>query len=159
MTSFAEAPPGDKKSGEKIFKTKCAQCHTVEKGAGHKQEFVNVVDIIKDSGPDISRDSGMGSRHLVGLRDGVPSYHPMCWNRAIGRPISIPASQSGRLETFLIPSIGMGRDGGAMRKSEQSYPMKFKTLDIIWDGGAMRKPEQSYPMKFKTLDIICDLYI
>ena len=37
MASFSEAPPGDPKVGEKIFKTKCAQCHTVDKGAGHKQ--------------------------------------------------------------------------------------------------------------------------
>ncbi|XP_020584747.1 cytochrome c-like [Phalaenopsis equestris] len=37
MASFSEAPPGDRKAGEKIFKTKCAQCHTPEKGAGHKQ--------------------------------------------------------------------------------------------------------------------------
>jgi len=37
MASFAEAPPGDSKAGEKIFRTKCAQCHTVDKGAGHKQ--------------------------------------------------------------------------------------------------------------------------
>ena len=37
MASFDEAPAGDSKAGEKIFKTKCAQCHTVEKGAGHKQ--------------------------------------------------------------------------------------------------------------------------
>ncbi|CAL9069414.1 unnamed protein product, partial [Musa banksii] len=37
MASFAEAPPGDPNAGEKIFKTKCAQCHTVDKGAGHKQ--------------------------------------------------------------------------------------------------------------------------
>ena len=37
MASFSEAPPGDPKAGEKIFKTKCAQCHTVDKGAGHKQ--------------------------------------------------------------------------------------------------------------------------
>ncbi|KAK7256356.1 hypothetical protein RIF29_29798 [Crotalaria pallida] len=37
MASFSEAPPGDSKAGEKIFKTKCAQCHTVDKGAGHKQ--------------------------------------------------------------------------------------------------------------------------
>ncbi|KAJ7982716.1 Cytochrome c [Quillaja saponaria] len=37
MASFDQAPPGDSKSGEKIFRTKCAQCHTVEKGAGHKQ--------------------------------------------------------------------------------------------------------------------------
>ncbi|XP_059289610.1 cytochrome c-like [Lycium ferocissimum] len=37
MASFNEAPPGNEKAGEKIFKTKCAQCHTVDKGAGHKQ--------------------------------------------------------------------------------------------------------------------------
>ena len=37
MATFAEAPPGNPKAGEKIFKTKCAQCHTVDKGAGHKQ--------------------------------------------------------------------------------------------------------------------------
>ncbi|WVZ04916.1 hypothetical protein V8G54_018262 [Vigna mungo] len=40
MASFDEAPPGNSKSGEKIFKTKCAQCHTVDKGAGHKQGIV-----------------------------------------------------------------------------------------------------------------------
>ncbi|KAI4318515.1 hypothetical protein MLD38_032210 [Melastoma candidum] len=37
MATFGDAPAGDAKAGEKIFKTKCAQCHTVEKGAGHKQ--------------------------------------------------------------------------------------------------------------------------
>ena len=37
MASFSEAPPGNAASGEKIFKTKCAQCHTVDQGAGHKQ--------------------------------------------------------------------------------------------------------------------------
>ena len=28
---------GDEKKGEKIFKTKCAQCHSIEAGEGHKQ--------------------------------------------------------------------------------------------------------------------------
>ncbi|KAL3614459.1 Cytochrome c proximal, isoform B [Castilleja foliolosa] len=37
MGSFGEAPPGNSKASEKIFKTKCAQCHTVDKGAGQKQ--------------------------------------------------------------------------------------------------------------------------
>ena len=37
MASFSESPPGDPKVGEKIFKTKCAQCNTVDKGAGHRQ--------------------------------------------------------------------------------------------------------------------------
>ncbi|KAF9608505.1 hypothetical protein IFM89_009871 [Coptis chinensis] len=37
MASFDEAPPGNPTTGAKIFKTKCAQCHTVDKGAGHKQ--------------------------------------------------------------------------------------------------------------------------
>eukprot|EP00252_Welwitschia_mirabilis_P004610 TRINITY_DN1491_c0_g2_i1.p1 TRINITY_DN1491_c0_g2~~TRINITY_DN1491_c0_g2_i1.p1 ORF type:complete len:114 (+),score=18.13 TRINITY_DN1491_c0_g2_i1:165-506(+) len=37
MATFSEAPEGNPKGGEKIFKTKCAQCHTVDKGAGHKQ--------------------------------------------------------------------------------------------------------------------------
>lgn len=42
MATFEQAPPGDVKSGEKIFKTKCAQCHTVEKGAGHKQGILHL---------------------------------------------------------------------------------------------------------------------
>ncbi|RLN04729.1 cytochrome c [Panicum miliaceum] len=39
MASFSGAPPGNPAAGEKIFKTKCAQCHTVDKGAGHKQNM------------------------------------------------------------------------------------------------------------------------
>jgi len=37
MATFSEAPPGDTKAGEKIFKTKCAHCHKVDKGVRHKQ--------------------------------------------------------------------------------------------------------------------------
>lgn len=36
MATLSEAPDGNEKAGEKIFKTKCAYCHTVEKSAGHK---------------------------------------------------------------------------------------------------------------------------
>lgn len=43
MATFAEAPKGNEKAGEKIFKTKCAQCHVVEKGAGHKQGEKRIV--------------------------------------------------------------------------------------------------------------------
>ena len=32
-----QSPPPDVTRGEKIFKTKCAQCHVAEKGGGHKQ--------------------------------------------------------------------------------------------------------------------------
>lgn len=41
MASFGEAPAGNKDVGAKIFKTKCAQCHTVEQGQGHKQGYYN----------------------------------------------------------------------------------------------------------------------
>ena len=37
MSSFGEAPEGNVAKGAKIFKTKCAQCHTAAKGEGHKQ--------------------------------------------------------------------------------------------------------------------------
>ncbi|KAJ7516939.1 hypothetical protein O6H91_21G005100 [Diphasiastrum complanatum] len=37
MATFGDAPAGNAKVGEKIFKTKCSQCHAVEKAAGHKQ--------------------------------------------------------------------------------------------------------------------------
>ncbi|KAJ0935134.1 putative cytochrome c, class IA/ IB, cytochrome c-like domain superfamily [Helianthus annuus] len=34
MASYEE---GDAKAGENVFKTKCAFCHTLQKGAAHKQ--------------------------------------------------------------------------------------------------------------------------
>jgi len=37
MATFAEAPKGTAVAGEKIFKTKCAQCHGIAKSEGHKQ--------------------------------------------------------------------------------------------------------------------------
>lgn len=51
MASFDEAPPGNADTGAKIFKTKCAQCHTVDKGAGHKQGMMKLifVDMLMDS--------------------------------------------------------------------------------------------------------------
>lgn len=32
-----DVPAGDKKKGAKVFKSKCAQCHTCEKGGATKQ--------------------------------------------------------------------------------------------------------------------------
>ncbi|KAK1649857.1 hypothetical protein QYE76_067662 [Lolium multiflorum] len=43
MASFSEAPPGNPAADAKIFKTKCAQCHTNEQRAGHKQGHVYAV--------------------------------------------------------------------------------------------------------------------
>lgn len=40
MGLFGEAPKGNGKNGEKIFKTKCAQCHVVEKCGGHTQREI-----------------------------------------------------------------------------------------------------------------------
>ncbi len=37
---FSETPKGNGKNGEKIFKTKCAQCHVVEKYGSHKQHEI-----------------------------------------------------------------------------------------------------------------------
>jgi len=37
MATFGDAPKGNGKAGEKIFKTKCAQCHGIAKSEGHKQ--------------------------------------------------------------------------------------------------------------------------
>lgn len=37
MVTFSEAPLGDGKAGEKIFKMKCTQCHIVDKGVGIEQ--------------------------------------------------------------------------------------------------------------------------
>eukprot|EP01024_Parvocaulis_polyphysoides_P068582 TRINITY_DN83680_c0_g1_i1.p1 TRINITY_DN83680_c0_g1~~TRINITY_DN83680_c0_g1_i1.p1 ORF type:complete len:117 (+),score=15.86 TRINITY_DN83680_c0_g1_i1:467-817(+) len=36
IKDFSDAPAGDVKRGQKIFTTKCSQCHTVAKGEGHR---------------------------------------------------------------------------------------------------------------------------
>ena len=43
---FADASPGNAATGEKIFRTKCEQCHTVDKGAGHKQGLCSDLDLL-----------------------------------------------------------------------------------------------------------------
>ena len=62
----------------------------------------------------------------VGHRAGVPSHV-----LRQGCPISIPASRSGPLGMFLVPSVGTGWDGStshSMRKSELPHLTEFKIL-------------------------------
>ncbi|CAN1258617.1 Cytochrome c [Linum perenne] len=55
MATFNEAPPGNPDAGAKIFKTKCAQCHTVDKGAGHKQGNVLIGEFFpQPAGPNLN---------------------------------------------------------------------------------------------------------
>ncbi|KAG5523936.1 hypothetical protein RHGRI_030812 [Rhododendron griersonianum] len=50
MVSFTQASPGDAKSGEAIFRPKCAeQFHTIEKFVGHKQEIA--LNTLANRGP------------------------------------------------------------------------------------------------------------
>jgi cytochrome c2 len=35
-THTADTPPGDAKKGANLFKTRCAQCHTLKEGEGNK---------------------------------------------------------------------------------------------------------------------------
>ncbi|KAG6490623.1 hypothetical protein ZIOFF_051932 [Zingiber officinale] len=44
MATFGEVPPGNARAGEKIFRAKCAHCHTLEKGSGHKHDYRRACD-------------------------------------------------------------------------------------------------------------------
>jgi cytochrome c2 len=73
MATFAEAPPGDVAKGEKIFKTKCAQCHVAEKGGGHKQVTTTrgvIVDPIVEIGTAIEGFVGTGGMRPEPLGQG-----------------------------------------------------------------------------------------
>ncbi|EFJ04974.1 hypothetical protein SELMODRAFT_411405 [Selaginella moellendorffii] len=56
MATFKDAPAGNAASGEKLFKTKCSACHTIEKGGGHKQgpNLNGVVGRVSGTAPGFS---------------------------------------------------------------------------------------------------------
>ena len=47
---MSDVPAGDAKKGTKLFKGKCAQCHTIEKGGNVKQEPPSVGVMGRTSG-------------------------------------------------------------------------------------------------------------
>ena len=45
-------PEGNAENGAKLFKTRCAQCHTVEAGGPHKQVLWNLCLFVRQDTPD-----------------------------------------------------------------------------------------------------------
>lgn len=93
MASFAQAPRGDSKSGEKIFKTKCAQCHTIEKAAGHKQGcpcllfsfiFIFIIIVMRSKFGLLKYVAGPNLNGLFGRQSGTaPGYSYSAANKSM----------------------------------------------------------------------------
>ncbi|THU66823.1 hypothetical protein C4D60_Mb05t18250 [Musa balbisiana] len=119
MASFEEAPPGDAKAGHKIFQSKCAHCHTVEKGAGHKHG--------RQQGPNRFLEAGREEEELGSMVD--------VWVWIDIGPSSVIKVFPPWLLLFQVADFLFGRQYGTT--PGYSYSTASKNIDVIWEENSL----------------------